>query len=329
MYTHPRLLIKRGIEEQSHDKGRIVARYAIGDFAFSVWFYGVQLVQSEEWLFKTILGIMWSSLSRYFFFMTSSQWGLWYSNIHFVDELLELPIVVDKDSPDTNRIISIVDDLRNYLPQKQDEEPDIFSDRKVDAVPEEIINATRQRLEAELDKAVFELYGLSNEYKDLIRDCCEVTLPFFYKPLGSVGAMTAIEDNDCSWIENYVNIFSRRWNIYLDDSEEMRAEVHVGAHGNMVAIEFYPTDKRDSWNLKPKRDSWEYILEQIGNSLPQPMGTSQILLDGVVHAVSESGVIIIKRNEKRFWTRSLAREDADATLCKRMADTSPTRQRDR
>jgi hypothetical protein len=329
MYTHPRLLIKRGIDEQSHDKGRIVARYAIEDFAFSEWFYGVQLVQSEEWLYKTILGIMWSSFSRYFFFMTSSQWGLWYSNIHFVDELLKLPIVIEKDSPATNRIISIVDDLRNYLPQKQDEEPDIFSERKVDAVPEEIIKATRQKLEAELDKAVFELYGLNEEQRDLIWDCCEVTLPFFYKPFNSVGAMTAVGDDDCSWVTNYVNTFCRRWNTYLDDGEEMRAEVHVGAHGNMVAIEFYPADKEDSWDLKPKNVSWGYVLEQIGNSLPQPMVTSQILLDGVVHVVSENGVIIIKRNEKRFWTRSLAREDAEVTLCKRMIYTSPAKGRNR
>jgi len=329
MYTHPRLLVKRGIDEQSDDKGQIVARYAIEDFAFPEWFYGVQLVQPEEWLYKTILGIMWSSVSRYFFFMTSSQWGLWYSNIHFVDELLKLPIVVDKDSPATNRIISIVDDLRNYLPQKQNEEPDIFSERKVDAVPEEIVKATRQKLEAKLDKAVFELYGLDEEQKDLIRDCCEVTLPFFYKPFDSVSTMKVVEDNDYSWIENYVNIFSRRWNTYLDDSEEMRAEVHVGAHGNMVAVEFYPADKGDPWDLKPKRDSWGYVLEEIGNSLPQPIGTSQILIDGVVHAPSENGVIIIKRNERRFWTRSLAREDADATLCKRMVDTSPAKGRNR
>jgi hypothetical protein len=70
--------------------------------------------------------------------------------------------------------------------------------------------------------------------------------------------------------------------------------------------------------LKSKDDSWGYILEQLGNTLPQPMGTSQILLDGLVHVVSKNGIIIIKRNGKRFWTRSLAREDADATICKAM-----------
>jgi hypothetical protein len=98
----------------------------------------------------------------------------------------------------------------------------------------------------------------------------------------------------------------------------MRAEIHVGAHGNMLAVEFFPADKEDSWNLKPKNDSWRHILDRIGQALPQPMGTSQIVLDGLVHVISGDGIIIIKRNEKRFWTRSLAREDADVTLCQAM-----------
>jgi len=90
-----------------------------------------------------------------------------------------------------------------------------------------------------------------------------------------------------------------------------------------VGLEFYPVDKGDPYDLKVKDNSWSYILEQIGDALPRPMGTSQIVLDGLVHVVSDTGIIVIKRNEKRFWTRSLAREDADATICKRMVDTMP------
>ena len=322
LYINPRLIIKRGIDEKSDSKGRIISRYSNKSFAFSEWFYGIQLIQPQGWLYKTILGLIWSSLSRYCLFMTSSQWGLWYSNIHFVDELLQLPVVVDKGNPATENIIVIVDKLRNYHPQNQD----LFHR---DGVPEETIKAKRRKWEAELDEAVFELYGLNEEQKDLIRDFCEVTLPFFYKPFDSIGAMQAVEKNELSWIEKYVHIFGRRWNAYLDKDEEMRAEVHLGAHDNMVAIEFYPADKGDPWNLKSKNDSWGYILEQLGNTLPQPMGTSQIVLDGFVQVVSDSGIIIIKRNEKRFWTRSLAREDAEATICKRMVDTMPKERRSR
>ncbi|MCU0289957.1 MAG: hypothetical protein MUF15_26655 [Acidobacteria bacterium] len=103
----------------------------------------------------------------------------------------------------------------------------------------------------------------------------------------------------------------------------MRAEVHIGACGNMIAVEFFPSDKGDPWNLEPKADKWDYVLEQIGKNLPHPMGTSQMIMDGFVQVISHSGILIIKRNEKRFWTRSLAREDAEAALCNRMIATMP------
>lgn len=312
VYVGKRILIQRGIDEARIPKGQLIARYEENDFCFTNAMNGITLKNPAEWKYKTILGILWSSFARYYFFMTSSNWGLWHHEIHLDDELLQLPLILDKDNPATDKIISIADRLRTYHPQKQDA-------LHPAGVPEEEIRANRRKWEAELDEAVFELYGFNEEQKDLIRDCCEVTLPFFYKPFDSIGAMPAVNDeNDLSWIEHYAKIFARRWNAYLGDAEEMRGEVHVGAHGNMLAMEFFPADKDDHWNLKPQNDSWGYILEQIGNALPQPMGTSQILLDGMVHAVSEDGIIIIKRNEKRFWTRSLAREDAGATLCKAM-----------
>ena len=322
VYSGSRILVQRGIDEKSVDKGRIVARYETDPFCFTNSINGIKLNSPEEWKYKTILGILWSSVTRYFFFMISSNWGLWHHEIHLDDELLQLPIVLDNSNPVTKKVISIVDKLRNYHPQKQD----LFHS---DGMPEETIKAKRRKWETELDEAVFELYGLNKEQKDLIRDLYEVTLPFFYKPFDSIGAMQAVEKNDLSWIEKYVHIFCWRWNAYLDNGEEIRAEVHLGAHNNMVAIEFYPADKGDPWNLKSKNDSWGYILEQIGKTLPQPMGTSQILLDGLVHVISDSGIIIIKRNEKRFWTRSLAWEDADATICKRMVDTMPKERRSR
>jgi hypothetical protein len=322
IYSGPRLLIQRGIEEKSFDKGRIIARYETEPFCFTNAINGVKLSSPEEWRYKTILGIFWSSLARYFFFMTASNWGLWHHEIHLEDELLQLPIVLDKSNLMTKKVIAIVDKLRGYQPQKQD----ILHPA---GVPEKEIEGKRRKWEAELDEAVFTLYGLNEEQRGLIRDCCEVTLPFFYKPFDSIGAMAAITDSDLSWIEKYIHVFCRRWNPYLGDDEEMRAEVHIGAHGNMVAVEFFPADKTDPWDLTPKNNSWGHILEEIGNNLPQPMGISRIVLDGLVHVVSKNGIIIIKRNEKRFWTQSLAREDADATLCKRMVDTEKREARHR
>lgn len=311
-YTGLRVIVNEGISENSHPQGTIIAQFVEMPFCFYRSIYGLKLLEQEEHCHKLLLAILWSSLARYYFFMTSANWGLWHHKL-LLDELLRLPVVLDEKSLTVEKSITIVDKLRSYHPRKRDL-------LHPDGVPETEIETQRRIWEKELDETVFELYGLNEEQKDLIRDCCEVTLPFFYKPFNSMGAMPAVRDNDLSWIENYVDIFARRWNAYLGDAAEMRAEVHVGAHSNMVAVEFYPADKTDPWNLYPKNDSWQYVLGQIGKALPQPLGTSQILVDGIVHVVSDDAVIVIKRNEKRFWTRSLAREDADATLCKRMVE---------
>jgi type I restriction-modification system DNA methylase subunit len=322
LYSGDRILVKRGVEQKNSPKGQIISHFYKETFCFRNSAHCIKLINSNQDAYKLLIGILWSSVARYFYFLTSSNWGLWHYEIH-LEEIFAFPVKLNEsNNKNKKKVISIVDKLRKYHPQELDI-------HHPNGTSEEEINAQRRKWETELDEAVFELYGLNEEQKDLIRDLCEVTLPFFYKPFDSIGAMQAVEKNDLSWIEKYVHIFCRRWNAYLGDGEEMRAKVHLGAHDNMVAVEFFPADKGDPWNLKSKNDSWGYILEQLGNTLPQPMGTSQIVLDGLVHVVSDSGIIIIKRNEKRFWTRSLAREDADATICKRMVDTMPKERRSR
>ena len=124
------------------------------------------------------------------------------------------------------------------------------------------------------------------------------------------------ETSDLSWIENYVYTFAKRWKPYLDEHLELRAKVHVGDRGGMVAIEFFPADKTDPWELNPNNDTWQYILEQVRRSEVKQMEISQI--HKTTYVVNDDAIIVIKRNEECYWTLTLAREDAEATLCKRM-----------
>ena len=316
IYYGKRLLVQRGINEKNAAKGIVLSRFETGDFCFTNAINGLKLKNDNENNYILFLGILWSSFCRYYFFNTTATWGFWHHEIHLDDELLQLPIPQNITNKESEQIIAIVNKLRSYHPQ----EKDILHP---DGISKEEIETKRRKWETDLDEAVFDLYGFTEEQRDLIRDCCEVILPFFYQPYNSVGVMPAIENGDISWVQKYAEIFARRWKPYLNDDEVMRADVHIGASGNMLAFEFYPADKGDKWNLIPKEKSWSHILEEIGKALPKPMGTSQIVLDGVVHAISDDAIIIIKRNEKRFWTRSLAREDATSTLTKRMLETMP------
>ena len=46
----------------------------------------------------------------------------------------------------------------------------------------------------------------------------------------------------------------------------------------------------------------------------QSAGTQRIYIDGMVRVVADTDIVIIKRNERRFWTSSAARDDAEATM---------------
>lgn len=314
-YEGNRLLIKEGLVQKNCTHGKIIARYEAESFSFNHSLHVLKLHEGVNWRYELLLGVLWSSFARYFFFLTTANWGVWNDKV-LISERLALPVNLDSLNGDSETVISIVQKLRNYHPQAQD----IIHPG---GVPQNEIEAQRREWEAELDEAVFDLYDFTEDQQDLIRDCCEVTLPFFYQPYTSVGAMPAVKGNDTSWLKNYADRFAQRWQPYLDQDEVLRANLHIGASGNMVAMEFYPADLGDKWDIDPKIDTWGHILEEIGKSLPRPMGTSQILLDGIVHVVTDNSIIVIKRNEKRFWTRSLACEDAESTLTKRMMETMP------
>ena len=65
IYEGPRLLIGRGIDEKTRPKGKIIARFETDKFCFTNSIHGIKLTNAEDWCYKCILGILWSSLSRY------------------------------------------------------------------------------------------------------------------------------------------------------------------------------------------------------------------------------------------------------------------------
>ena len=61
-------------------------------------------------------------------------------------------------------------------------------------------------------------------------------------------------------------------------------------------------------------DAWVTVLSELNDALLVPYKSNRVYIDGIVRAVTDTDIIIIKRNEKRLWTKSMAREDLEATL---------------
>jgi hypothetical protein len=56
------------------------------------------------------------------------------------------------------------------------------------------------------------------------------------------------------------------------------------------------------------------VLNLLGKSSLQAYHARRVFIDGMVRVVTKTDIVLIKRNERRLWTRSAAREDAEATL---------------
>lgn len=328
VYEGTRLLIKHGITQASEDKGRIVARFETDPFCFSNSINGIKLLEPvEDWDYQILLGILWSSLARYYFFLTASKWGMWHFGIH-KNEFLDLPVVRPQSELLRNRICNIVERLRAWNPSEK-------SILEPEGEPSEEIETRKESLEHDLDEAVFDLYKLTESERDLIRDMCEIGIEFFYRSSSSQAARPIGKNRsqDCGVcrdlpearaeqgpLEAYLYTFLKIWNGQLQHERHFQWRV-VQPDGDfpLLSIIFRaePTEPKLE-ALSSEHDEWLRLIRMLETDLLYPYDGRQIYIDGMVRAVTTSSIIIIKRNERRLWTRSMAREDAEATLLQAM-----------
>ena len=190
VYEGTRLLIKRGITEKGNANGIIVARLETGPFCFRDSIHGVRLKGIAEGESEVLLGIILSSLTRYYLFMTSGTWGMWHHEIKR-ETIERIPVRLPSETKLRERIVSVVRELRSYDPGKYG----LFDPH---GRSEEAVHAKLTKLEGELDEAVFELYELAESERDLIRDMCRVGLDLLYRGMKS-SALKPVVERPCAW----------------------------------------------------------------------------------------------------------------------------------
>ncbi len=317
-----RLLVKRGIDQKNNTNGRIIARLESETYSFRNFIHGINLAETKTWERQALIGILWSSLARYYFFMTSGSWVVWHTEIHLW-QLEQLPIRFPDNAELHNRITVIVDKLRNW-----DTKPlDLLTHQSQPNQAE-----TVESLERQLDEAIFDLYELNEAERDLVLDMCETGLEFFYRhsnsnavkslelcPQSEQGFITDLpQQRDTEkGLEGYLYAFLAMWQDYLEPDGIFRWQIIRPNNNPMVAVVFTTQPKYDGLPSPLNDEAAWSDLKQIIESNRQEL-SSRIYIDGLVRLVTDDEIIIIKRNERRLWTRSQAREDAEATILQAM-----------
>jgi len=296
VYKGPRLLVKRGVSRAANKNGDIKAGLAYEPFAFTSSIIGLRLDTLSREQHQVLLGIMLSSLAKYYHFLTCSTWGFWHYEIH-EEEHLSLPIHFPEEQSLQNRIVAAVD----YINARSGS-PTLFD-------PD---SPGWRAMQDKLDDAIFDLYDLSTNQRDLIRDLCDVTLEFFYDGIDSQAARPP----EIDWLENYRDAFMEMWHERLAlKGKELETQIYAPHRGFLVGMSFELKDLGTAITHSPITDDseWQRWFRRLSKSLRKEYSAG-IYIDSIVKELSNSSMFIIKRAERRLWTKSQARQDAQELL---------------
>ena len=354
VYTGARMLIGRGIDQAGSCKGTICARFETDDFCYTHSIYSLPLAERTGWEQILVLAVLWSSVARYQLFMTSGSWGPWHNEVlqsdirgvpfcadvdpsrlgrveQIVQKLRMLPSV-------PARSVQTESSKKRPVGKRSQLQSEMFAEEQRPVTADDFGGVSRddyiRKLERELDDEVFDLFGLHDEERDLIHEMCDLGLDYLYHGRGSKAVEPLdVDRGSCRFgrrvdlapsagtgeeLGNYIRVFldlleprleqhngRLRWRVVLGDSD-----------ASMLAI-IFSTESADDVQPAPTDDdqaAWTWVLNDLATSCGQQTWAKEIYIDGMLRLVTSHEIAIVKRNERRLWSGTAARVDAEATV---------------
>lgn len=315
LYSGQRILVSEGVRAGFGPNARLVDV----PLSFRHIFYCLPLHGVPTWQAKVILGVILSSLGRYRLFMTSGSWGLWHDKFNSGD-FLNLPMRVGTFRDDrTVRIRKAVEQLGSVTGA----ELDLEGDRE--SVPPKPVSVILK----ELDRAIYELFELTPAECDLIDDFVHFTFPLVGRSRAWLMPEQVALDSARTYGEAadvgrthplapYLRTFLAAWNRELGDKGQLSWRLIDSVRTQLIAAVFETVPHGSVIEAGPDGDDWQEVLDRLSTSLQVPI-SSAFFTEGVVRAVSDTAIVVIKRSDRRLWTASSAREDVDATFVQAMS----------
>lgn len=316
IFEGSRIIVKRGISNIGETRGEIVARFENKPFSFTTSIHCIKIENVSDSLMKSISAILLSSVAKYYFFLTCSGWGMWHDEIH-LDELEKFPIPSlsgKEDNKYVERLALLMDEIKEY------EDITLFA---------QIKNNQRsiKEIKDDIDEIVFDLYQLTENEQNLVKDMCSYGLDLFYKKFDSC-AMKKLPDITEEFYGVEANLHEEKHPIYKYIKKivssingylaELDAELEwkIYRSKGVIAVLFLSKYKSAPIGEEYENDNeWETALNKF-EELSRQKVTDNIYIEGSFVGVSETCIVVIKKDEQRNWTVSMAWDDLNSILLK-------------
>jgi len=279
-FSTPHLVIKEGLKDW-----RICASYLEEECSFNSKVFGIS--HSNKHILKGLTCFFNSSLIEYLLYMLSASIGVEREEIK-PNEIKSLPInLVESELIRLSKLFGEYESL-DYLTQEQ-------------LIPV---------FEQQINEIVSESFGLSRKEKIIIDDRMSIAFSQLKNGHKSIAFHQTIEPEN----KAYAEMLCSELNVFLSHSQvRVRAyiyDVKLRDPLNMVVLHF--VDKEQDVKLENLENLREN-LKNIDRHMFQQK-TDSIYVQKQVRYFDNETVYLIKPNQKRFWTRSQAIDDATSLI---------------
>ena len=285
-YRAPVVLVNEFILK---DPPRLVAAVTERDTVYTDAYFGISFGGSGPDAAYFVAGILGSALATWYSLMTGSAFGLWMRRVKRADlAVLPMPDIVQSLGSDAGkRVVRLVRALHDHAARDDDWRS--------------------------LDDAVFDLYGLDDEDRIVVRDGLSQASWQW-----QAGKLRSVEPADEDDLQAYARAFLWTMDAWLSAGKRrhMRAEIYHLPDAPLRVIRFVleegPGPSDEVQVITPKGELSE-VLARIGKRTRVQLGKELVGLRELrVHAENE--VSIIKPAARCNWLRVHALEDADQVV---------------
>jgi len=288
-YIAPHILIKEGQQNK-----KFCASYLDFDCSFRHNVYGIHSSDSNK--LKLLTAYLNTNFVTYMLFLSSSNWGIERETVR-PSEVFQLP----------DYCFSLPEKNQHKIINKINEIIRINKSNLLNS--EQLISVNEQEIELFFSKAV----NLSQIEKILIEDLLKFNLDAFQNKQKSI----AYNPTQSSEIKLYAKFLSKTINDFLDYDEDLTVwtsifDISARIPLNVVIVHFNKDKQADAVLKLPEKKIGQ-ILKQMEQYSYQEYAES-IYYRRFFRYSKEDKLYIIKPNEKRFWSRSMAINDADEII---------------
>jgi hypothetical protein len=286
LFTPPYIVIKKGQHERKITASLINYQSYCTSGAYI--FNGMNISLNAK---KALVAYFNSEIISYCLFLSGSSWGIEREQI-FLKELLELPVVFFEQNTEniiiTQSYDNIVNQLNSTLPNQQ------------------IISQNEGIIKNEL----FKILNINEHEQILIEDTLRYSLDLFEQGENSIGFHRTLKDEN----EAYARIICDELNDFLQHSpfavNATIYDVQLKDPLNLVVLSFGKNKEgiavKNASKLSPALKTLnDYSLQEKGKN---------IYVQKQFRYYDNDMIYLVKPNQKRFWTRSQAMEDAKSLI---------------